>query len=189
MNCVHRSLSYALQRFQATVKHRANTGMQAHGTEASMQMAMNAMEFDMLFHFPARQLSSLCCPDDITVTTTATTTTVSLNTLHAVFLVLCSGKLGSMDDAFGFSSLLTPMVDIGTVGQWDVSAGVPLYFDSGNLITFVPSEAGQGVRSCAAVKAVATSTSPGTYVHQMLRPMVLRYVFCVFVSLCVSVLY
>jgi hypothetical protein len=62
-------------------------------------------------HFPARQLSSLCCLDDITVTTSPTTTTISLNTLHAVFLVLCSGKLGSMDDAFGFSSLLTPMVE------------------------------------------------------------------------------
>jgi hypothetical protein len=35
VNCVHRSLSYALQRFQATVKHRANTSMQAHGAEAS----------------------------------------------------------------------------------------------------------------------------------------------------------
>ncbi len=32
-----------------------------------------------------------------------------------------------MEDAFGFSSLLTPMVQIETIGQWVVSTGVPLY--------------------------------------------------------------
>ena len=126
LSSANSNLCMAMSRFLATLKKRVNTGRHVTSTDVTMTMAMNATEFDMLFAYPASQLCKFL-QDDIKIYARGDTTVIEIYTLHAVFLLLCSGKLGSMEDAFGFSSLLTPMVQIETIGQWVVSTGVPLY--------------------------------------------------------------
>jgi hypothetical protein len=137
-------------------------------------------EFNVLYLVPAIKLRDWAhCEGDITITLNRSgTVKIKLNTLHAVHLINCAGKLGELSDFSGFASLLAPTVRVFKDSDPDGEAAVPLFYDghAEDLNCFVPARAGGGKEQT--FKAVRAARKPATgrsFTYDNVEPVTIYY--------------